>query len=163
MKIKPYIVLTTTLLSVFAVVALTGQQDDQGREQQPRIIANISLPNQTGPILQTPLFTAQKAGVYRVSAYAEVAPGVTTISFICGIFRWPGEFGVPQQSEFLISPAPLGQGACTALNANGLFPTSTIQVMHLQQGTTVNFATPLSQDTPPPGLNYSLYFVIESL
>jgi hypothetical protein len=125
----------------------------------PVIVKTAAFPNQTAPIPLTPLFTPNRKGLFRVSAYmTEVVPVTGGGAWFFNL-AWTDDAG-PEGYGGGATPVSLGSNA-VGYGSNGAGSPGGMAVIEAVQGQPVNFFVSLPNATT--GGTYSLYFVVEQL
>jgi hypothetical protein len=132
----------------------------------PQVVASVAYDDQTAPIDVTTIYTAAKAGLFRVSVYLETSdPNAGISDFVVGGFGWQDDYKI---HVLTLSPIhwdlqfALG-GAPTASEFGGPYGDPRPVTIRMVAGSSLTFGTSSGNTDVPLAIPYNLYIVVEAL
>lgn len=133
-------------------LAVSGLAQTQNIQPSPRVVAQISLTDQTGSLPRRNLFTPQKDGLFRLSVYLIPTQNTSDVGAFFSVF-YTDEAG-PESQDYLLA----GRGGVGCMNNNGAAPCFMTALVRAKAGTPIAWET-----TTQSGVTYEVFGTLEKL
>ena len=144
-------------MCLLGISLLHGQQEEKTGPIGPTTVAQVALKNQSQAIPLTTLFTPQKDGLFRISAFLEVTTRQAQSINLCYNLFWRDDTPVPE------STVPTSQSGLECVNVQILGgPDGLAQFSFV---TRLKANAPVNYDTigTLQGAQYGLFITVEEL